>query len=84
MWVEEGAEPTPLLVAEDGTSIQLQFARQPWHEMTMEFGSGLTVGQVELILTHGGTKAGIPGRFYKCYDEATGQSFADPHLEESL
>lgn len=90
MWVEEtpNMEPSPLLVTEDGQSFQFQFGRKPWHEMTFLGDTrGLTVEQAQVVLERydGDLDAtGLPGRLYKCYDEATGQSFPDPHLEESV
>lgn len=84
MWVEEDLDPTAMLVTEDGQSFQFQFGRKPWHEMFFENGEqGLTVSQAEAVL-RGEAEFPLPGYIFKCYDEATGQSFPDPKLEESL
>lgn len=86
MWAEEdpGMDPTPMLVTEDGQQFQFQFGRKPWHEMTfLGDQHGLTVPQAEAVL-RGEAEFPLPGYIFKCYDEATGQSFPDPHLEESV
>ena len=82
MWVEENAT-SALMVTEDGQRFQWQFARQAWDEMTFDGTPGLTVSQAEQVL-RGEAELLLPGYIFKCYDEATGQSFPDPKLEESL
>ena len=83
-WVEEDIETALLAVTEDGQRFQFQFARQAWDEMTFKNGEhGLTVPQAEAVL-RGEAEFPLPGYIFKCYDEATGQSFPDPKLEESL
>ena len=63
---------------------QFQFGRLAWDEMEFLSGiKGLTVSQAEAVL-RGEAEFPLPGYIYKCYDEATGQSFPDPKLEESL
>jgi len=89
MWVEpDMPDPTPLLVTEDGRSFQFQFGRQAWHEMTFMGDAGpvmgMTVEEAVDAIALGVYPLGFPGRIYKSYDEATGQSFPDPDLEESV
>lgn len=88
MWVEPDAEPSPLLVHEDETSLLFQFGRKPWHEMTFMGDAGplmgMTVPEAADAINLGVYPLGFPGRIYKCYDDETGQSFPDPDLEESL
>jgi hypothetical protein len=88
MWVTDD-EQTPMLVTEDGQRFQFQFARQAWDEMEFDFehgekGRGMTVAEAEAALGLGVYPLGFPGYVYKSYDEATGQSFPDPKLEESV
>ena len=86
IWVEDPDidATVTMLVTDDGQRFQWQFARQAWDEMTFIGDQrGLTVSQAEAVL-RGEAEFPLPGYIYKCYDEATGQSFADPKLEESL
>lgn len=88
MWVTDD-EQTPMLVTEDGQRFQFQFARQAWDEMMFVYdhggnGPGMDVETAQMALEFGVYPLGFPGYIYKSYDEATGQSFPDPNLEESL
>lgn len=90
VWVDDNEQHNIFIVTEDGQALQPLYGALPWHKMefmygTGEMGPGMTVELARMALEYGIYPLGFPGsRVYKSYDEATGLSFPDPHLEESV
>lgn len=88
VWDEEREDRTPgyLMVSDDGQELLFQFGTKPFSEMEILYLDGnkypgLDVQQAEYAIKLGVYPLGFPGRIFKAYDKATGQSFPDPNLE---
>lgn len=76
---EEHLQGAPLVVDEQLTGLFFVYNPKPWHEQLFEGHAGLTITEVEEVLS-GNMRFNLPGRIYKSYDAATGRSYADPML----
>lgn len=74
---DEHREGTPVFVEENG--LRIVYAPTLWHD-AQGVEQGPTTREAELIL-RGEEEFRLPGHLFKCYDSATGKSFADPALE---
>jgi hypothetical protein len=79
VWWEDGDNSAPLLVADDGVSLEFQFGQKPWH--LQDLRNGKTVVELENILNGKAEWTGS-GRLYKCYDAQSDLPLADPRLSQ--